>query len=486
MSQAAVAAGMDRLPWLADEPSPPAKRGNVASSAGWAIAADRCSSPARPTGWGRTSGSEPIADPGSAPAEHDRAASAARAPAEPVQPQVVLAVRRPKSAQEPQRELPIAEPLAPRSRAAPVARGPRAGSGRHCSSATVAAAPAPCAGRSVARRRQAARRSGRRGESSGAYGPARPDRRVRKPRSRPSAAGGYMVGAYPAVAHLPADRRRKPQLARPRLLSLPDRHDLAGAFRSAVPAHGEDRSQLRRRRACRGSRRASNGERHRAPYDEQLPWLQAVEDEDEPRGVSARKMLAALAVVLLAALLVAATFFWLGRRDAAVDGAARADQGPARALQGEAAQSGRARHQRRERDRVRDQRRRGQERAARPQQAGPGRRSQGRPQEQPSAAPAAAAPAQGRVGAAPKLRRRPKATGGAGSVIQLGAFANQAQAERAWTALSARFPAIAAMNKMIVPFPGGIRLRAGACFAGEAKQACQTLKAAGENCFVAQ
>ena len=53
----------------------------------------------------------------------------------------------------------------------------------------------------------------------------------------------------------------------------------------------------------------------RSAYDEQLPWLQAVEDEDEPRGVSARKMLAALLVVLLAAALVAATFFWLGRRD---------------------------------------------------------------------------------------------------------------------------------------------------------------------------
>ena len=70
-------------------------------------------------------------------------------------------------------------------------------------------------------------------------------------------------------------------------------------------------------------------------------------------------------------------------------------------------------------------------------------------------------------------------------MIQLGAFANQAQAERAWTALSARFPSVAAMNKMIVPFSGGIRLRAGAASPADAKQACQTLKAAGENCFVA-
>jgi hypothetical protein len=39
---------------------------------------------------------------------------------------------------------------------------------------------------------------------------------------------------------------------------------------------------------------------------------------------------------------------------------------------------------------------------------------------------------------------------------------------------------------MIVPFSGGIRLRAGAASSAEAKQLCQTLKAAGENCFVAQ
>jgi hypothetical protein len=37
-----------------------------------------------------------------------------------------------------------------------------------------------------------------------------------------------------------------------------------------------------------------------------------------------------------------------------------------------------------------------------------------------------------------------------------------------------------------VPFSGGIRLRAGAASPADAKQACQTLKAAGENCFVAQ
>jgi cell division septation protein DedD len=86
----------------------------------------------------------------------------------------------------------------------------------------------------------------------------------------------------------------------------------------------------------------------------------------------------------------------------------------------------------------------------------------------------------------PEPAPAPKATGGTGSVIQLGAFANKAQAERAWTALSSRFPSVAGLNKMIVPFEHGMRLRAGASSAADAKQVCDTLKAAGENCFVAQ
>lgn len=219
----------------------------------------------------------------------------------------------------------------------------------------------------------------------------------------------------------------------------------------------------------------------RRSYDEQLPWLQAVEDEDEPRGLSARKMLAALMVVLLAALLVAGTFFWLGRRDAVVNGPPeliRAPAGPYKVkppnpggldIAGESetafeTSAGEDKDSRLDPNKLPD------EPIAKP------------PAEQPKTLPSN----ETKTPVAAEAPPQPKATGGTGSVIQLGAFANQAQAERAWTALSARFPAIAAMNKMVVPFPGGIRLRAGAASAADAKQACQTLKAGGENCFVAQ
>lgn len=218
------------------------------------------------------------------------------------------------------------------------------------------------------------------------------------------------------------------------------------------------------------------------PYDEQLPWLQPVDDEDEPRGLSARKMLAALFVVLAAALIVAGTFFWLGRRNAVVTGPPELIQAPPGPYKVKPPNPGGLDIS-------------GESQTAFETSAGEDPNAQldasklpheatiAAPKEEPrTAAPEAAKPP-----AAPAdATAAPKVTGGTGSVIQLGAFANQAQAERAWTALSARFPAIAAMNKMIVPFPGGIRLRAGAASAADAKQACGTLKAAGENCFVAQ
>jgi len=224
----------------------------------------------------------------------------------------------------------------------------------------------------------------------------------------------------------------------------------------------------------------------RAAYDDgQLPWLQAVEDQDEPRGVSARKMLVALAVVLLAGLLVAATFFWLGRRDTAVNGPPELIQAPPGPYKVKPPSAGGL-------DVA------GESETAFETSAGDDKDAQldlSKVPEAPVAKPAKEEPkvaskpgfsTEAKVPSKPKAPAEAKPSGPPGSVIQLGAFANQAQAERAWTALSARFPTVAAMNKLVIPFSGGIRLRAAAPSPAEAKQACQALKAAGENCFVAQ
>lgn len=211
-------------------------------------------------------------------------------------------------------------------------------------------------------------------------------------------------------------------------------------------------------------------------YDDgQLPWLQAVEDEDEPRGLSARKMLAAFLVVMAAAAIVAGSFFWIGRRDASLDRPIELIQAPPGPYKVRPSDPGGL-------DVA------GESQTAFETSAGEDPDAQldlsKIPEQAVQAPKPAPAPEQG-VKAKPEPAQT-AATGGSGSVIQLGAFQNQAQAERAWTALSARFPAVAAMNKLLVPFAGGIRLRAAAPSAADAKSACQLLKAAGENCFVAQ
>lgn len=218
----------------------------------------------------------------------------------------------------------------------------------------------------------------------------------------------------------------------------------------------------------------------RAPYDPgDLPWLQAVEDEDEPRGLSAKKMLAALLVVIAAGLIVAATFFWLGRREAAVNGPPELIKAPPGPYKVKPADPGGL-------DIAGDSETAFETSAGQDPDAqldlsrAPQSPVQSPPKPVPTAPVGAAEPAP--AAPAPK----PAPTGARGSVVQLGAFQNQAQAERAWTALSSRFPSIAAMNKLIVPFSGGIRLRASAASPADAKAACQALKAAGENCFVAQ
>jgi hypothetical protein len=213
--------------------------------------------------------------------------------------------------------------------------------------------------------------------------------------------------------------------------------------------------------------------------DGQLPWLEAVDDEDGPRGVSPRKMLAALLVVLVAGAIVAGTFFWLGRQDPVGIGAPeliRAEPGPYKVKPTDpggldvAGESGTAFETSagEDSDAQLDLNALPEQPVARPRPEEPKRIPPGETKEPVVEQPAPAPP-----------------SGGSGSVIQLGAYNNAAQAERAWTALSSRFPSVAAMTKLVVPFSGGYRLRAGAASRAEARQVCQALRVAGENCFVA-
>jgi hypothetical protein len=182
--------------------------------------------------------------------------------------------------------------------------------------------------------------------------------------------------------------------------------------------------------------------------DSQLPWLEAVDDEDEPRGVSGRKMLAALLVVLVAAAIVAGTFFWLGRQDPVGIGAPeliRAEPGPYKVKPTDpggldvAGESGTAFETSagQDSDAQLDLNALAEQPVARPPKEEPKRIPPGETKE----------PVEDKPAPPPE-----KPSGGSGSVIQLGAYKNVAQAERAWTALSSRFSSVKAMTKLVVPY----------------------------------
>ena len=222
----------------------------------------------------------------------------------------------------------------------------------------------------------------------------------------------------------------------------------------------------------------------RAFDDQGLPWLEAVDDEDGPAGVSAKKMFAALLMVLVAGAIIAGTFFWLGRRDAVVDGAPeliRAQPGPYKVRPDDPGGLDVA----------------GESQTAFETSAGedpdakldmdklpPG-------VEAPPPEPAADAPAE----PAPKTlptneTKEPVSDGsGSGSMIQVGAYASTIKADTAWTMLSGRFPAVAALDKSVVSASVNgktiHRLRA-AGSAAETRAACAALKAAGESCLVVE
>lgn len=209
-----------------------------------------------------------------------------------------------------------------------------------------------------------------------------------------------------------------------------------------------------------------------------LPWLEGVEDEDNPPAVSARKMLAALLLVLLGIGLVAGTLFWLGRQDtgSGPPELIRAEPGPYKVRPDDpggldvAGDSGTAyaTGAGEDSDAVLDVSRLNDT----PLPA---------PEEKPAEAAPKPAPKE-----APKPATPAPPSGAKGTIIQLGAYGSTAKAETAWRMLSSRFPAVADLTKIVVPYSGGYRLRAAAGSPAEAQAACRAVTAGGENCFVAQ
>jgi len=218
--------------------------------------------------------------------------------------------------------------------------------------------------------------------------------------------------------------------------------------------------------------------------DEALPWLEGVEDEDEPPAVSGRKMLMALLLVIIGVAIVGGTMFWLGRQDkgSGPPQLIKAEPGPYKVKPDDpggldvAGDSGTAfaTGAGEDSDAQLDTSKLSEV---------PDASDQGPPKTLlPNEAKEPAKPEPPK----PEPKQEPAApTGAKGTVIQLGAYGSTAKAETAWRLLSGRFPEVARLNKVVVRYSGGYRLRAAASSPGEAQAACRAVTAGGENCFVA-
>lgn len=214
--------------------------------------------------------------------------------------------------------------------------------------------------------------------------------------------------------------------------------------------------------------------------EDRLPWLEAVEDEDDNDGPSALKLIAAVVIGLVAIGLIVGGLFWIGTRSAEQgdggiiaapegDYKVRPDDPGGMDVEGEgdtafAASEGADPRGQLAIDAV-------PETPVAPAEP----RSQAQPKEQPKAA----APRAER--AAPPAPAAPPAT--SGPSIQLGAFSSQASANAAWKALSERFRYLAPLSHSVTPVETGgrtlYRLRA---TGSDATSICSRLKVAGEDC----
>jgi hypothetical protein len=222
------------------------------------------------------------------------------------------------------------------------------------------------------------------------------------------------------------------------------------------------------------------------PGDEdRLPWLEAVEEDEEGDGPSAAKLLAAVVIGLLAIGLIVGGLFWLGNRGAdseeqliaAPEGDYKVppDSPGGMAVDGEgdvshAASAGADPQGNLNVDAVPEAPVTQQQQAQAPQQ----------PPAQAQPAPPQAQPQQ--QAQAPQPQAQPAGPGG---TIQLGAFSSQAAANNAWRALSGRFAYLSPLSHSVTPVESGgrtlYRLRASG---PDAAALCRRLQVAGETCAV--
>lgn len=244
--------------------------------------------------------------------------------------------------------------------------------------------------------------------------------------------------------------------------------------------------------------------------EDRLPWLEAVEDEDDKTGPSAAKLIGALLIGLVAIAAVIFAFFQLGHRDSGPAGEPeiitadagnykqRPDAVGGMKVEGEgdtafAASEGADPNGRINLDAIPESPVAGAKGIAPAEQlkVKPDARSA---QAAPNAAPVVGKPVPAvKPTPAPAPVQPPVATpvvapAAGGGTVQLGAFSSNAAAQTAWKSMSGRFASLKPLTNSVVSASVGgktvYRLRANVGSHKDANTLCGKLKVAGESCAI--
>jgi SPOR domain len=230
--------------------------------------------------------------------------------------------------------------------------------------------------------------------------------------------------------------------------------------------------------------------------EDRLPWLEAVESDEEEDGLSASKLLSFLAVAVIALGLVVGGVSWLRSQGAGPSGDGTliaAQEGDYKVkpedpggmkVEGQGDASFAASEGAEANGKV--------DVGSKPEVAVAGTKVAKAPVAPPVAAGAKAvttplAPPAGKLPAAPAAPVATITPAGT-SLIQLGAYGSQVGADQTWASLSGKIPGLASMPKSVAAAAVGgstvYRLRANAGTAAAATTMCGKVKAVGNPCML--
>lgn len=225
------------------------------------------------------------------------------------------------------------------------------------------------------------------------------------------------------------------------------------------------------------------------PGTDRLPWLEAVDEDEDREGLGVGRLVGMILIGLLAIGLVVALLVWL-QRDGGSQGQGELIAAPEEdyrvrpenpggmEVEGEGDAAFATSEGASPQGRINP--------SAVPEEPVQGRRAPAAPAQQTASSSARIAPGSAAQPARPAAA--PAAAAPPGTQIQLGAYSSEASANQAWTAMSGRYAYLGSLSRAVTPVHTGgrtlYRLRATAGSAADARSVCERLRVAQEACSV--